>query len=93
MYDSTNISVEKIKNWFEWGGREFKTNYLLLLDKLKLSRNSYEQLYGLVQTIHTFSEDTGMEFGILKCGVMVLKKEKIVNSDRTFFLMERLWKI
>lgn len=90
MYDSTNISVDKIKSWFEWGGREFKTIYLLLLDKLKLSGKSYEQLHGLVQTIHTFSEDTGMELGIMKCGVMVLKKEKIVNSDRTFFLIERL---
>ena len=29
----------------------------------------------------TFSEDIGMEFGLKKCGVVILKKEKLVKFD------------
>ena len=34
----------------------------------------------LVQTVHLFSEDTGMEFGIEKRTMLVLEKTKIVKS-------------
>ena len=36
----------------------------------------------IVQTIHIFSKDRGMEFGIEKCAmlVIVIKKGKIVKS-------------
>ena len=29
----------------------------------------------------TFSEDSGMEFGLKKCGVVILKKGKLVKFD------------
>ena len=31
----------------------------------------------LVNTVYTFSEDVGMEFGIKKCRVQVLKRGKV----------------
>ena len=34
----------------------------------------------LVQTVHVFSEDIGMEFGIEKCATLVIEKGKIVKS-------------
>ena len=34
----------------------------------------------LVQTVCVFSEDVGMEFGIEKCAMLVMEKEKIVKS-------------
>ena len=34
----------------------------------------------LVQTVHVFSEDIGMEFGIEKCAMLVMEKGKIVKS-------------
>ena len=34
----------------------------------------------LVQTVHVFSEDIGMEFGIEKCVMLVMEKGKIVKS-------------
>ena len=34
----------------------------------------------LVQTIHIFSKDIGMEFGIEKCAMLVIEKGKIVKS-------------
>ena len=58
----------------EWGGSEFKINHLLFTDDLKLFGKSYEQIDSLVQTVHTFSTDMGMELGINKCGVLVFSK-------------------
>ena len=34
----------------------------------------------LVQRVHVFSEDIGMEFGIEKCAMLVMGKGKIVKS-------------
>ena len=34
----------------------------------------------LVQTVRVFSEDIGMEFGMEKCAMLVMKKGKIVKS-------------
>ena len=34
----------------------------------------------LVQTIHVFSEDMGMEFGIDECAIIVTNKGKIMKS-------------
>ena len=48
---------------------------------LKLFGKSYEQIDSLVQTVHTFSTDIGMEFGIKKCGVLILKRGKIVKME------------
>lgn len=31
--------------------------------------------------MHLFSEDTGMQFGLDKCGVLVLKKGKVVKLN------------
>ena len=41
------------------------------MDDLKLCAKS------LVNTVYKFSEDIGMEFGIEKCGVLVLKRRKV----------------
>ena len=56
-------------------GYEFQTaetiNHVLFVDDLKLySKNS------LVLTVRIFSEDIGMQFGIDKCAMLVMKKGK-----------------
>ena len=38
------------------------------MDDLKLFANSNDQIDSLVNTVYKFSEDTGVEFGIKKCG-------------------------
>ncbi|XP_063587852.1 uncharacterized protein LOC134765239 [Penaeus indicus] len=40
-----------------------------------------EQIDSLIQTTHIFSTDIGMEFGIKKCGILVLKRRKIVRCE------------
>ena len=51
------------------------------MDDLKLFGKSDYQRDSLVQTVFTFSEDIDMEFGLKKCGVVILKKEKLVKFD------------
>ena len=57
-----------------------KANHLTFMDHLKLSSRSEKGLDSLIQTVRDFSEDIGMEFGIEKCAMLVMKKGKIVKS-------------
>ena len=47
------------------------------MDDLKLFANSNDQIDSLANTVYKISEDTGVEFGIKKCGVLVLKRGKV----------------
>ena len=50
------------------------------MDDLKLDSWSEKGLDSLVQTVHVFSEDILMEFGIEKCAMLASEKGKIVKS-------------
>ena len=76
-----SLLLRKVKTSYEWGRKEFKLNHLLFMDDLKLFGKSDDQIDSLVQTVFTFSEDIGMEFGLKKCGVVILKKGKLVKFD------------
>ena len=51
------------------------------MDDLKLFGKSDQQIDSLVQIVFTFSEDIGMEFGLKKCEMIILKKGKLVKFD------------
>ena len=51
------------------------------MDDLKLFGKSDDQINSLVQTVFTFSEGIGMEFGLKKCGGVILKKGRLVKFD------------
>ena len=74
------------------GGREFRINHLLFMDDLRLFGKSYEQIASLVQTVHTFSTDIGMEFGIKECGVLGQKRGKITNMEGVVLPDEQIMK-
>ena len=76
-----SLVLRRSKVGYEWGGRECKINHLLFMDDLKLFGKSYEQINSHAQTVHIFSSDIGMEFGIKKCGVLVLKRGKIAKTE------------
>ena len=46
------------------------------MDDLKLYGKNKKQVDTLVNTVHIFSKDIGMEFGISKCAVLIMKWEK-----------------
>ena len=56
-----------------------KSLILLYMDDLKLFAKSEEQIHTLVRTVHVFSTDIGMEFGMKKCGILPMKRGKVVG--------------
>ena len=50
------------------------------MDDLKLLSCNGKELNLLVQTIHVFSKDIGMEFGIEKCAMLMIETGKILKS-------------
>ena len=58
--------LSKINASYEWGNKEYKLNHLLFVDDLKLFSKSEEQIDTLVTTVHVFSTDIEMEFGMKK---------------------------
>ena len=69
-----SLLLRKVKACYEWGRKKFKLNHLLFLDDIKLFVKSEEQIDSLVQIVFIFSKDIGIEFGLRKCGVVILKK-------------------
>ena len=47
------------------------------MDDLKLYWKSENEIKGLVSTVEIFSQDIGMEFGIKKCGVIIMNRGKV----------------
>ena len=64
-----------------WGNKRFKLRHFLFKDDPKLFAKIKNQIDSLVQTVHIFSEDTGMQFGIKKCGVLIMEREKVIRTD------------
>ena len=76
-----SLILRKINASYEWEKKEFKLKHLLFMDDLKLFSKSEKQMDTLVRTVHFFSTDVGMEFGMQKCGILTMKKEKVVRCD------------
>ena len=75
-----SLILRKAKTAYEFSESKKKINHLLFIDDLKFYSRSEKGLDPLVQTVCVFSEDIGMECGIEKCAMLVMKKEKIVKS-------------
>ena len=77
-----SLILKKVNACYKWGKKEYKLNHLLFMDDLKLYAKSEKQTNTLVKTGYMFSRDIGMEFGTKKCGILTMKKGKIVKSER-----------
>ena len=76
-----SLILKKVNACYKWGKKKYKLNHLLFMDDLKLYAKSEEQTNTLVRTVYVFSLDIGMEFGIKKCGILTMKRGKIVKSE------------
>ena len=61
------------------GGK--KINHLLFMNDLKLFAKNEDQIDSLVNTVRIFSENIKMEFGLPKCGVLIMKRAKVVKRE------------
>ena len=53
-----------------------KINHLMYMDDIKLFAKNEKKLETLLQTVRIYHQDIGMEFGIDKCAMLVLKTGK-----------------
>ena len=74
-----SLILKKVNVCYKWGKKEYKLNLLLFMDDLKLYAKREEQTNTLVRTVYVLSTDIGMEFGIKKCGILTMKRGKIVK--------------
>ena len=56
-------------------------NYLMYMDDIKLFAKNEKELETLLHTIRIYSQDIGMEFGIEKCALLVMKSGKRHLTD------------
>ena len=75
-----SLVLRKAKAAYDFSERKDKINHLLFIDDLKLYSQSEKGLDSLVQAVCIFSKNVGMEFGIEKSAMLVMKKGKIVKS-------------
>ena len=66
-----------VKFHYEFADKKTRINHLLFMDDLKLFTKSNYQIDSLLNTVYTLREYIGMEFGIKKCRVLVLKRGKV----------------
>ena len=78
---SLSLIPRKVNASYEWGKKEYKLNHLLFMDNLKLFSKSEEQMDTIVRTVHVFSTDTGMAFGMKKCGILIIQRGKVVRCE------------
>ena len=76
-----SLILRKMKAGYSLGKTQPKLNHLLYMDGLKLFGQSERDIESLVNTVHRFSCDIGMQFGIEKCGVIIMKRGKMVTCD------------
>ena len=51
------------------------------MSDLNLFGKDEREIESLMNTVLVFSKDIGMEFGLKKCGKLVLKKEKVAGFE------------
>ena len=76
-----SLVLRKVKAGYSFGNNKPKVKHLLFMDHMKLFGRSFVEIERLVSTVYLVSADMRMGFGIRKCGVLVLKKGKVVDSD------------
>ena len=58
-----------------------KINHLMYMDDIKLFAKKEKELETLIHTVRIYSQDMGMEFGIEKCAMLVMKSSKRHMTD------------
>ena len=54
----------------------------MVMDDLKVYAKTERKLDLFIQTMGIFSDDVSMVFGLDKCAVLVMKRRKIVRTER-----------
>jgi hypothetical protein len=73
--------MNRLNTGYEEHTTKTKISHLLYMDELKLITKSEKELQRQVQKVKTFSNDTHMEFRLVKCAKITLKRGKFISSQ------------
>ena len=73
--------LRKCRPGYEFAKNGEKINHLLYMDDLKLYARSEKDLDSLIQSMRVFSKDIGMQSGVKKCAVLIMKRGRQIKSD------------
>ena len=71
-----NHILGKCPAGYNLGRSQEKVNYLMYMDDIKLFAKNEKELETIIHTVRIYSRDIGMEFGIEKCAMLVMKSGK-----------------
>jgi hypothetical protein len=81
--------LNKLNTGYEEHTIKIKVSHLLYMDALKMIGKPVAQLQKQMQIVRNFRDDAHTEFGLDKCGKIVLKKGKSVNSQNLILDINR----
>ena len=76
-----SMLLRKEKLGYAFGEEGKLINHLLFMDDLKVFAKDEKQLDQLIELVFKFSKDVGMEFGMEKCAMMVIKRGVKIKSE------------
>ena len=71
-----NHKLKKCTAGYKLSRSQEKINHLMYMDDIKLFAINEKELETLIHTIRIYSKDIGMEFGIEKYSLLVMKSDK-----------------
>ena len=74
--------LRKCTVWYKLSTSQETVNHLMYMDDIKLFAENEKELETLIHTVRIYSQDIGMEFGIEKRPMLVMKSGKRHRTDR-----------
>ena len=68
-----NYKFRKCTAGYKLSKSQEKINQLMYMDDIKLIAKNEKELETLIHAVRIYSQDIGMEFGIEKCAMLVMK--------------------
>ena len=78
-------STSYLGNILGWSNNFSKSreniNHLTYIDDIKVFAKNEKELENMIQTIRIYSQDIGMEFGIKRCALLIMKSGKKESAE------------
>ena len=76
-----NYILRKCTAGYKLSRLQEKINHLMYMDDIKLFAKNEKELKTPIHAVRIYSQDIGMEFGIDKCAMLVMKSGKRHMTD------------
>ena len=76
-----NYTLRKCTAGYKLSRSQEKIKHLMYMDDIKLFAKNEKELEDLIHTGRIYSQDVGMELGIEKCALLIMKSDKQHLTD------------